>query len=158
MTKTKTVHSADGREWTVSRKLEWSVPPVQEDFEHDLDGGRPAAFLVLSIVLVIWVVLFVWSPEQVYAPWWVWLAGLVVIGFFPVRWVLRRPWTLVAETSGDYRTMGEDAADAARPSGEHWVGTVRGVVKAREEVQVITRSLRTRSTPSYTDGPLQPVS
>jgi hypothetical protein len=147
MAKSKTVIGADGREWNVSRTLEWSIPAVGDDFEHDLDGGRPAAVLVLSSLFLFVVVLVVWAPNKVYVPWWVILVFLVSLAFFPVRWVLRRPWTLVAQTPGGYDLPAE-----------HWVGTVRGVSKAREEMRVITRSLRTRSTPAYTDGPLQPVS
>jgi hypothetical protein len=79
-------------------------------------------------------------------PWWVVLALLVIVGFFPTRWVLRRPWTLIAQTPGTYDL-----------EPEHWVGTVRGVSKAREETKVIVRMIRTRNTPAYTDSPLQPV-
>lgn len=147
MTKSKTVIGADGREWTVNRTLEWSIPAVGDDFEHDLDGGRPAAVLVLSALLLFVVVLVVWTPDKVHIPWWVVLVFLAAFAFFPIRWALRRPWTLVAQTPGGYDLPAE-----------HWVGTVRGVSKAREETKVITRSLRTRSTPAYTDGPLQPVS
>jgi hypothetical protein len=35
---------------------------------------------------------------------------------------------------------------------------VRGVTKSREETKIIVRQIRTRATPAYADGPLQPVS
>lgn len=147
MAKSKTVIGADGREWTVSRTMEWSIPTVGDDFEHDLDGGRPAAVLVLSALFLFVVVLVVWTPNKVFIPWWIILVFLAAFAFFPIRWVLRRPWTLVAQTPGGYDLPAE-----------HWVGAVRGVSKAREEMRLIIRSLRTRSTPTYADGPLQPVS
>ncbi len=147
MATSKTVIGADGREWVVSREMEWSLPAVGDDFEHDLDGGRTAAVLVLSALLFFIVVLVVWTPDQVHIPWWLIVIFLAAVAFFPIRWVLRRPWTLVAKTPGGYDLPAE-----------HWVGTVRGVSKARDETKVITRSLRTRSTPDYIDGPLQPVS
>jgi len=71
-----------------------------------------------------------------------------VAGFFPGRWVLRRPRTLVAETPG--------GADGSAP--ERWVGWVRGTAAAREEMTATIRSLETRATPAYADSPLQPVS
>ena len=64
-----------------------------------------------------------------------------------MRWLLRRPWTLVAQTPGGYDL-----------EPEHWVGMVRGAGKAREETKMVIRSIRTRATPAYADGPLQPVS
>lgn len=144
MTKSKTVIGADGREWAVSRELGWSLPAVGDDFEHDLDGGRTAAVLVLSALFLFVVVLVVWTPAQVHIPLWLILVFLAAVAFFPIRWVLRRPWTLVVQTRGGYDLPAE-----------RWVGTVRGVSKAREEVKVVTRSLRTRSKPSYHGGPLQ---
>jgi hypothetical protein len=34
---------------------------------------------------------------------------------------------------------------------------VRGGSRAREEMRVVVRSLRTRATPGHADSPLQPV-
>ena len=70
----------------------------------------------------------------------------MIVGFFPVRWYFRRPWTIVAETQGGYDLPAE-----------HWTGMVRGQAAAREETRVVLRSLRTHATPGHADSPLQPV-
>ncbi|NMH93982.1 hypothetical protein HF519_20860 [Pseudonocardia bannensis] len=145
---TKTVAGADGRTWSVRRNIEWSTPAMGDDFEHDVDGGRGAVVMILSALFLFWVVIVVWAPAQVHIPWWLWAAAVIVLGFFPVRWYLRRPWTLVAETEGSY----QDGLPA-----EHWSGMVRGGARAREEMRVVMRSLRTRATPGHADSPLQPV-
>lgn len=142
----KTVNAADNRTWTVSRKFEWTMPATGADFEHDVDGGRGAVFMILSALVLFWVLLVIWMPEQVHVPWFIWLAGVVIALFFPVRWFLRRPWTIVAETEGGYDLPAE-----------HWTGMIRGVAKAREEMRVVVRNLRTRATPGHADSPLQPV-
>ena len=80
-----------------------------------------------------------------HVPWYLWLVGLIVLLFFPVRWVMRRPWTLVAETPGGYDLPPE-----------HWSGMVRGRGRAKEETRVLIRNLRTRATPGHADSPLQP--
>lgn len=147
VTTSKIVTGSDGRTWTVRRRLEWSVPATGEDFEHDVDGGRGGVGAILSLLLLFYVALFSWAPGGVNYPWWVLLAGLAILAFFPIRWVLRRPWTMVAQTPGGY-----DLAP------EHWVGMVRGIGKAREETKMVIRSIRTRASPGYADGPLQPVS
>jgi hypothetical protein len=144
--RTKTVAGADGRTWAVRRSIEWSTPAMGDDFEHDVDGQRSGTVTVFSALLLFWVVLILWSPAQLWVPWWFWLIAVVIIGFFPVRWYLRRPWTLVAETDGGYDLPAE-----------HWSGMVRGGTRAREEMRVVIRSLRTRATPGYADSPLQPV-
>ena len=81
-------------------------------------------------------------------PNWLWLFVLVVAVFFPIRWWLRRPWTLVAETVGSY--------DPDLPP-EKWTGLVRGGAKAKEELRIVVRRLRTQGTPAHADSPLQPV-
>ena len=134
------------REWIVRRNIEWSMPATGEDFEHDVDGGRGAVLLILSALFLFWVVLILWVPSQVHVPWYLWLVGLIVLGFFPVRWIMRRPWTLVAETSGGYDLPAE-----------HWSGMVRGRGRAKEETRVLIRNLKTRATPGHADSPLHPV-
>jgi hypothetical protein len=143
---TRTVAGADGRTWSVRRNIEWTTPAMGDDFEHDVDGGRGAAVLILSALFLFWVVLVLWAPSTVHIPWWMALLALVAVLFFPIRWYLRRPWTIVAETDGGYDLPAE-----------HWSGMVRGGTKAREEMRVVIRSLRTRATPGYADSPLQPV-
>ncbi len=142
----KTVAGVDGRTWSVRRNIEWSVPATGDDFEHDVDGGRGAAVLVLSALFVFWVILVVWAPSQVHVPWYLWALAVLIVGFFPVRWWLRRPWTVVAETAGSYD----------QPA-ERWTGLVRGGTKAREEIRIVVRRLRTQGTPGHADSPLQPV-
>lgn len=143
---TKTITGVDGRSWSVRRNIEWSVPAVGDDFEHDVDGGRGAAFLILSSLFVFWLIVVVWSPSQVHVPWWMWLAAVVLVGFFPIRWLMRRPWTIVAETAGSYDLKAE-----------RWTGNVRGRSKAIEETRIVLRRLRTQGTPGHADSPLQPI-
>lgn len=145
---TKTVVGVDGRSWSVRRNIEWSLPATGDDFEHDVDGGRGAAVLVLSALFVFWVILVVWSPRLVHIPWYMWAVAIVIVLFFPFRWWLRRPWTVVAETAG---SLNRD-----HPA-ERWTGHVRGSAKAREEIRIVTRRLRSQGTPGHADSPLQPV-
>jgi hypothetical protein len=142
----RTVNGADGRTWSVRRNIEWRPPATGDEFEHDVDGGRGAVLLILSSLVLFWVVLLVWTPSQVHVPWYLLLAGVVVLLFFPARWVTRRPWTLVAETPGGYDLPAE-----------HWSGMVRGRGRAKEEQRVLIRNLRTRATPGHADSPLHPV-
>lgn len=144
----KTVPGADGRSWQVRRNIEWSRPAIGDDFEHDIDAGRGAAVLILSSLVVFWVILIVWSPSYLHVPGFMWLLGMAALLFFPVRWWLRRPWTLVAETAGSY--------DPDLPA-EKWTGLVRGGTKAKEELRIVTRRLRTQGTPAHADSPLQPM-
>lgn len=143
---TKTVAGVDGRTWSVRRNIEWSLPATGDDFEHDVDGGRGAAVLILSALFFFWVIVVVWSPAQTHVPWFLWAAALVVVLFFPVRWYLRRPWTVVAETAGSYDIPAE-----------RWTGLVRGGSKSKEELRIVVRRLRTQGTPGHADSPLQPV-
>lgn len=143
---TKTVAGVDGRTWSVRRSMEWSVPATGDDFEHDVDGGRGAAVLILSALFLFWVLLVVWTPAHVHIPWLLWVLAVAVALFFPFRWWLRRPWKMVAETAGSYD----------QPA-ERWVGLVRGGAKAREELRIVVRRLRTQGTPGHADSPLQPV-
>ena len=145
---TKTIIGVDGRTWSVRRNILWSPPATGDDFEHDVDGGRGAAFLILSSLFVFWLILIVWGAGSAgpHVPWYLWLAMVVVVGFFPVRWLLRRPWSIVAETAGSYDLPAE-----------RWTGTVRGGSKAKEELRIVTRRLRTQGTPAHADSPLQPV-
>lgn len=141
----KTIAGVDGRTWSVRRKMEWTTPATGDDFEHDVDGGRGAAFLILSSLFVFWLIVVVWAPAETHIPLWMWVIFVVVVLFFPVRWLLRRPWTIVAETAGSYDLPAE-----------RWLGMVRGRSKAIEESRIVTRRLRTQGTPGHADSPLQP--
>ncbi|MDF3049819.1 MAG: hypothetical protein K0R87_1457 [Pseudonocardia sp.] len=144
----KTVPGADGRTWSVRRNIEWRTPTSGDEFEHDVDGGRGAVLLILSTLALFWaaVIGVLYLGSLVHTPWWMYLAAVLLLLFFPLRWVLRRPWTLVAETPGGYDLPAE-----------HWTGMVRGRSRAIEEMRVVVRSLRTRATPGYADSPLHPV-
>ena len=142
----RTGAGADGRTWSVRRNIEWKTPATGDEFEHDVDGGRGAVLLILSALFLFWVVLILWTPPLVHIPWFLWLLAFVIVAFFPVRWITRRPWTLVAETSGGYDLPAE-----------HWTGMVRGRGRAKEEMRVLVRNLRARASPGYADSPLHPV-
>ena len=142
----KTVAGVDGRMWSVRRNIEWSLPATGDDFEHDVDGGRGAAVLILSALFFFWLVVIGWAPAQVHVPWFLWVIGVAAVLFFPMRWYLRRPWTVVAETAGSYDLPAE-----------RWTGLVRGGSKSKEELRIVVRRLRTQGTPGHADSPLQPV-
>jgi hypothetical protein len=150
--KTKMIEGSDERVWEVSRSVEWSRPAIGDDFEHDVDGGRGAAVLIISSLITFWVILFVWSPAQLRVPGILIVLGVLILAFlFPIRWWLRRQWTIVAETNGS------DVKGNVKGSPEMWSGLVRGSAKAREEQRVVERMLRTQGTPAHADSPLQPV-
>jgi hypothetical protein len=74
------------------------------------------------------------------------LLVLLLILFFPTRWALRRPWTVVAETGDN----GENEPV------ERWVGIVRGVFTVRQQVNRVAKNIAIDSVPGI-EGPLQPV-
>lgn len=143
---TRVVRGADGRQWTVRSQLDWRSPATSDDFEHDVSVGNAAAIVLLILVVALGVTLIVWTPSVVMVPLWVVMLILLAIFFFPARWALRRPWTVVAET-GD---TGE-----GEPT-ERWVGVVRGLFAQRQQVNQVARSIMVDSTPAL-EGPLQPV-
>ena len=57
--------------WSVRRSVAWSLPATGDDFEHDVDGGRGAAVLILSSLFLFWVIIIVWSPSGVHVPWYI---------------------------------------------------------------------------------------
>lgn len=141
------VTGTDGRQWTLRTELEWRTPATADDFEHDVAGGYVPAAIMLVVMLIFVVVLVVWMPEDVIVPNWVLLALLLVVLFFPLRWILRRPWKVVAETDGD---------PTGEPPAERWVGTVRGMFAVRSEVTRVRRAIEQVSLPEF-DGALKPV-
>ncbi|MFL6142722.1 MAG: DUF983 domain-containing protein [Labedaea sp.] len=143
----RVVRAADGRVWTLQSDMEWRTPATADDFEHDIAAGRGPAMVLLFLVTVLAVVLVVWTPPDVVVPLWLVLIILLILLFFPLRWTLRRPWTVVAATGDD----GE-----GRPT-EKWVGTVRGVFNVRQQVNRIARNIADESIPGMA-GPLKPVS
>ncbi|MGH3756553.1 DUF983 domain-containing protein [Actinophytocola sp.] len=143
---TRVVRGADGRQWTLRSQLEWRSPATADDFEHDVSVGNAAAIVLLALVLTLGVVLIVWTPDDVVVPLWVVLLVLMLILFFPTRWALRRPWTVVAETGDN----GENEPV------ERWVGVVRGVFTVRQQIKRVEKSIAVDSVPGI-EGPLQPV-
>lgn len=143
---TRLVRGADGRMWTLRGRLEWSQPATVDDFEHDIAGGHASGVVMLAMLFVLVVALVVWTPAGVYVPSWLIVLLLLVIAFFPVRWALRRPWMLVANTQG---TVDDQPA-------ERWVGTVRGLFTIRQATAKVARDIEVYSMPNI-DGPLHPV-
>ena len=144
---TRVVRGADGRVWTLQGEMEWRTPATADDFEHDVSTGHMAAVVMVVMVAVLTVVLIVWTPPDVVVPLWLVLIIVLILLFFPLRWALRRPWTVVAAT-GD---------DGDGDPVEKWVGTVRGVFKVRQQVAKIARAIADDSMPAI-EGPLKPVS
>lgn len=148
---TRVVRGADGRMWTLRSEMEWRSPATSDDFEHDVSVGNTSAVLLLALVIGLAVVLVVSTPDDVVAPWssqMLWLGLLIVLAilFFPARWALRRPWKVVAET-GD-NGEGEPI--------ERWVGTVRGMLTVRQQMNRVAKDIQLDSQPGL-EGPLQPV-
>ena len=142
----RNVTGKDGREWTVHSTFEWRSPATSDDFEHDVSVGNVAAIMLLVVVVALGVSLIAWTPDDVVVPLWVIMLILLAILFFPTRWALRRPWTVVAET-------GDGSPDDPV---EKWVGVVRGVFTQRQQVNRVARSILVDSVPGI-EGPLQPV-
>jgi hypothetical protein len=141
------VRGPDDRLWTVHADMEWRTPSTADDFEHDVAGSHGPAVVMLGLVGILIVALVVWTPTDVVVPLWLVLVILLVVLFFPMRWALRRPFTVVAETGDDGE--GEPV--------ERWVGTVRGVFNVRQQINRITRTIADESMPAV-EGPLKPVS
>ena len=141
------VRGEDGRDWVVRAQMEWRARATADDFEHDVAGSYGPGIAMIVVTALLAVILVVWTPDQVNIPAWVLLALLLVVLFFPLRWILRRPWTVVAETEGD--------VTGDRPS-ERWVGTIRGMFTVQGEVKKISKTIQRHSLPDF-DGPLHPV-
>jgi hypothetical protein len=132
--------------WTLRSQLEWSSPATVDDFEHDVSSGYTPGIVMLAMLCVLVVALVLWTPTGVVVPNWLIVAIVVVLAFFPLRWALRRPWRLVANTQGDEENQGA----------ERWVGTVRGMFNIRTVTSKVARDIEVYAMPSA-DGPLHPV-
>jgi hypothetical protein len=139
--------AVDGRDWTVTSHTDYQQPALGDTFEHDVSSNSGALWIMLPLAAFWSIAIYLWVITHPIVPWFFWLAAVVITGFFPLRWWLRRPRSIVAETLGNVDL-----------SAERWVGNVRGVSKRREEVRIVVRRLRTQGTPGHADSPLQPVS
>jgi hypothetical protein len=143
---TRLVRGQDGRMWTLRSQLEWATPATVDDFEHDVASGYTPGIVMLAMLAVLVVALVLWTPAGVVVPAWLIFAVIVVLAFFPLRWALRRPWRLVANTRGDHEEQGA----------ERWVGTVRGMFNIRTATAKVARDIEVYAMPS-SEGPLHPV-
>ncbi|MFR9729133.1 DUF983 domain-containing protein [Saccharopolyspora sp. MS10] len=141
----RVVRGSDGRLWTVRSSLEWSNPIAGDDFEHDVNGGAGPAILMFGVLLVLATTFVLWTPPGVYVPIWLILALIAIALFFPVRWLLHRPWTIIAETPGE---------EEHQP--ERWVGVQRGFLNVRQETAKIARQIELYAEPDM-NGSLQPT-
>ncbi|MEU6132578.1 DUF1656 domain-containing protein [Saccharopolyspora sp. NPDC047091] len=142
----RVVRGSDGRLWNVRSSLEWSNPIAGDDFEHDVNGGAGPAILMFGVLAVLILTFILWTPEGVYVPIWVILLLVAAVLFFPVRWLMHRPWTIIAETPGD--------EDEHQP--ERWVGVQRGFFNTRQETAKIARQIELYAEPDM-NGSLQPT-
>lgn len=143
----RAVRGGDEREWVIRAHMEWRRPATVEDFEHDVAGSPVPGIAMGAVTLSLVLVLVLWLPEGVVVPPWVIYGLMLIVVFFPLRWVLNRPWTVVAETEGDM--VGEHPP-------ERWVGIVSGMFRVRREVQEVVKSIQKHSLPDF-DGPLHPM-
>ncbi|NKQ53410.1 DUF983 domain-containing protein [Amycolatopsis sp. K13G38] len=141
------VQGGDGREWVVRAQMEWRRPVTAENFEHDVAGSHTPGIAMLAVTVLLAIILVAWLPDGVVVPPWVIWGLLLIALFFPLRWVLNRPWTVVAETEGD--------VVSDRPP-ERWVGIVSGMFKVRNEVSKLVKTIHRESLPDF-DGPLHPM-
>jgi hypothetical protein len=132
--------------WTLRGRLEWSQPATIDDFEHDVASGYTPGIVMLFMLGVLVVALVTWRPSGVVVPSWLVLVMIIVMVFFPLRWAVRRPWRLVANTPGSQQ---EQVA-------ERWVGTVRGMFNIRTVAAKVARDIEVYSMPNA-EGPLHPV-
>lgn len=150
---TRLVRGADGRMWTIRSRVEWADPVREQEFEHDVSGGQVGAIIMVVMLFIMLVAFVVMTPTTVVFPAWLGLAFVLLVLFFPARWLVRRPWTLVAETPGV-----PGGPDIMELPAERWVGSVRGYFNVRSETSRINRHLRRYAVPDRDrDGPLEPV-
>jgi hypothetical protein len=136
------VTGADGHMWTVRRQFNWRQPATIDNFELDVRTSNVPAFAFLTLIVTSAVVLVATTPDSVLAPK-IEVAVLLLTLFFPIRWTMRRPWTLVAES-------GDDAPI------ERWVATIRGPIQARRQFCQVIHDIEEGSQPSM-ESPFEPV-
>lgn len=134
MSAARVVTDPEGRAWTVRRRANWRSPATSEldEFDYDVHSGPLPAILLAIMIVACGVAFVAYTPDSTIAPK-IELAVLAVLLFFPVRWLFRRPWTVVAET-------GDETA-------ERWVATVRGPNAAWREVRRTIKSIESEGQP-----------
>ncbi len=149
----KTVKGTDGRVWAVRRQMMLRMPAYGDEleFEHDVEGGRIGQWVVVALLGFFVFIMLIWKVAgdvgDIRVPWFVKLVFILVLLFFPVRWLLRRPWKLVAQTQGGFDPVRGEMLPA-----EAWEGTVRGMAKARDETGLVVNTIRKRGRLSKSDG------
>jgi hypothetical protein len=143
---TRVVRGKDERIWTVKSSINWSQPATAEQFEHDMAAGYVSGLAMLVVVVAMVLFVLFWTPAGVVVPSWLVLLFLLLLMVLPMQWMLKRSWTIMAETPA-----------TAETAGEHWVGTVHGMMTARQDTRLVVQSLESRSIPDDGTGPLQQV-
>lgn len=142
----ETVTGADGRIWLVWRTVAWDTPhQAVEEFEHDIDGGRGGAPFIILASALLWLVLLFGAPSRVHIPIWLLCYAVIFVMFFPLRWLMRRPWIVVAETSEENELPAE-----------RWTSEARGWISARAEQRRAVERLRAEGGPADETAPKQP--
>jgi hypothetical protein len=143
---TRLVRGRDERIWTVQSRINWSPPATEEQFEHDMAAGYVSGVAMLVVVVALVLFVLLWTPTGVVVPSWLMLLFLLLLMVAAMQWMLKRPWTIVADTPATVET-----------AAEHWVGTAHGMMTARQDTRLVVQSLEALSTPDDGTGPLQQV-
>jgi hypothetical protein len=156
--KAKTVTGTDRRVWHVSRHIMLRMPASadEHEFEHDVEGGRIGMGVIMVLLVMFLVALLTWKGAgdlPIHLPPWLKAIMVLILLFFPVRWLLRRPWKLVAHTNG-----GRDPVRQEMLAKETWEGTVRGFNKARDECALVINTIKKRGRLSKADGLMKKIS
>jgi len=130
--RTRTVIDVYARTWHVRDGIEWGARRRADDAV----GGRGTA-RVVSVAAAVVVLLSGWRYVSLIPGPVLGSTLLVVAVLLVVRWLLRRPWSIVAETPGTYDN-----------EAERWRGVVYGYVGRGEEVRRTIRELRLTGIPS----------
>jgi hypothetical protein len=143
---TRLVQDAEGRSWMVQSKINWSQPATAQEFEHDMAAGYVSFVAMLGVFVALVLFVLFWTPSGVVVPGWLVLSFLLLLMLVAMQWMLKRPWTIVADTLA----TGDTAS-------EHWVGTVHGLMAARQDTRQVIRFLEDHAVPDDGTGPLQKV-
>ena len=73
------VKGADGRNWTVQSRINWSQPATAEQFEHDMAAGYVSGIAILGFVVALVLFILFWTPAGVVVPSWLVLLFLLML-------------------------------------------------------------------------------